>query len=1633
MMKNIYIVFILLTLLPSRIWAQNNLGNSVFKEDFGTIPDVSTWSEENGDLYSKTLETYRRRDNRSTYNFLVYSGRETHTNYSLNSTQPEGYSFTSFTRPWIGDKQPFKSPYVNNPQYVWCKTGSFNIKYSLTDDSYTDGKDFSPCSNGVSVRWINNGGWKLGYWYKEIKIGRGNWLEKDHYAIGANFYQIGEDDWEDAPADHAGDINGLAFMVHAPEAGGEFYTITLDNLQPGHPYHFSLFVKNPDTQSQYGGILGIGAKDKAVPNLTVTEKNSGSSGNSGDLPFGDASWQEVAFDFALPAGTTSANLVFSLAQKNNNTDHRGNGVGIDDITIHPYLFEPGNFTADLCSVYGQVTLTSSAKSLLTGTPLYARWARKDKSTNTWTWIETAGYTFSRTVTNEDFARYDYRIVLSYSEFLLNNMALGNSDASKNSEYQYSHTIEGKQLPKFELQKAVNNCITGTSSDNSYEIELKLTGAITSFYYKVNDDGEETPILAPAEGTFKISSFAAPANSKLFITKSQYQGCEATGITSFELPYKAKANITGLPEKTVIFENEKAILTGTETTSLPNTTFKWFNSEDFTQAPITTGLTLQKTFLESGTYTYYLSEEGEGRCPFVQKTEVKVFPLSKANDLSNKILKLSEAFSVDLTGVENINRYKVQLKSTSSPDFKFTSIENTLESDDKGNARIEFIQGNSILLSSAEMVGQTYTFTITLWEEYTYNNQIYSKPIEKEITFSVITAPGIYLPSPGILCPGTTLILSPIIGGDLNTITDYQWYMDNLLISTAPILNITNLTQAHQGKIITLKIIYTGGESTGNPCRLSIFDPSGNIITTSESIVLLRQKITLTGTLLSDHQISYQWQQRISGKDWENIKGETEADLTVSLTQTTKFRRIAFTGDCSSNSEEILVEAFDNSLNRIDYDENIQIAPNTQVTVKGSNPTYDNRLSYQWQYKQADGSWKNMAGATTCDLNFKPSSTTIVRRLISAGNCKDNISNIRIVSVYNPNKENEIFYKESYSLPNTTIVITGTEPVRNDYTFTWIEKTPDSQNWSPIPNSTSRNLTYDLSESKEFARIINMQDDAGNPIRDTSNIVLITIYDNSENTISGVTSLCKYNETDITGSKPDYADISYQWQSSEDGIVWDYLGVSTQHLRTNISASSWFRRIVNLSGLTNNISNSLHISAIDYTQDNILPQVPVLSPGMSYLIEGQEITGVEYQWQISTDGENWSDLPNAKEATLTIQADEESTKYYRRGLSTEGGCENVSPWSNTVKVVVANQPSINIITPPTAPLCPGSSLTIIGNEREDALYSWQSSTDGKNWQTIALANKSNLILEGGITAPTLFKRQLIFNGTLYQSNIAIVQVYDLNNIYNQLETPAPICEGGSIELASKEEEQPTVPLLPLPEDVTAPEASEYSPITSIHWEKSVTGAIGTWHSFAEGPSLQLDSVMEAYKYRRVLTLINGFNHLSNEIAPQVNIQPELFIHTNIPLDKLNISAPAKINVTPDYLSRYEFNINGKYYSQASPVLESKDWLADVQNSITVKAITDKGCTSEKTITFKGPEIDLPNVITCNGDGINDILLPGHELIVFNRLGSVLYQGTQGWDGKYKGSLVAPGTYFYKVKIRLSDGSIREYQNNVIVFK
>ncbi|WP_243349007.1 PKD-like domain-containing protein [Parabacteroides sp. FAFU027] len=91
-------------------------------------------------------------------------------------------------------------------------------------------------------------------------------------------------------------------------------------------------------------------------------------------------------------------------------------------------------------------------------------------------------------------------------------------------------------------------------------------------------------------------------------------------------------------------------------------------------------------------------------------------------------------------------------------------------------------------------------------------------------------------------------------------------------------------------------------------------------------------------------------------------------------------------------------------------------------------------------------------------------------------------------------------------------------------------------------------------------------------------------------------------------------------------------------------------------------------------------------------------------------------------------------------------------------------------------------------------------------------------------------------------------------------------------------------------------------------------------------------------------------------------------------------------------------------------------------VRLRVINPNGCVEyvTKRILVTQSSTSIPNTITPDGDGVNDVFMKGSHVQVYNRNGILLYDGTEGWDGTYKGKAVSNDTYFYVLEYMLGSG-------------
>ena len=134
---------------------------------------------------------------------------------------------------------------------------------------------------------------------------------------------------------------------------------------------------------------------------------------------------------------------------------------------------------------------------------------------------------------------------------------------------------------------------------------------------------------------------------------------------------------------------------------------------------------------------------------------------------------------------------------------------------------------------------------------------------------------------------------------------------------------------------------------------------------------------------------------------------------------------------------------------------------------------------------------------------------------------------------------------------------------------------------------------------------------------------------------------------------------------------------------------------------------------------------------------------------------------------------------------------------------------------------------------------------------------------------------------------------------------------------------------------------------------------------------------------------------------------------------------------EYVWSEDPQFNEQYFT-----VEYDDILAQGTDTISVE-VFDGFCKNSDKIIIEVLDIEVPELITPNGDQANDIFTPmqddgwaavkNHSIMIFNRWGEKVWESNDflsGWDGKRNGSYVADGTYYWILEVFYGDENIKK---------
>jgi gliding motility-associated-like protein len=703
-----------------------------------------------------------------------------------------------------------------------------------------------------------------------------------------------------------------------------------------------------------------------------------------------------------------------------------------------------------------------------------------------------------------------------------------------------------------------------------------------------------------------------------------------------------------------------------------------------------------------------------------------------------------------------------------------------------------------------------------------------------------------------------------------------------------------------------------------------------------------------------------------------------------------------------------------------------VLPFVEITANtGGTGVY----SYQWESSTDNIVFTSIAGATNANYQSPViASTSYFRRADQSSTCPIAYSDTLIVSTLNNADAGTITTSNPTlcynSIPTLPILSTGLASggtgLAGTETYQW-QQSSDNLTWIDIigANTIDYTETSALINTMYYRRKVGLG--PGNCDTVYTSSVSINVYAPLvPGNISPNQNICEGNTATITeltvasgGGIPNM--YSYQWiESIDKGITWtNAAGISTLKDYTSgpLADSIWYKRI-DIGTCSQDSTNTIVVDV-----DTLSHPFVTITDGL--ICESLDITFTatatnagltpSYQWQqASSISGPWTNIPGANTSMYLFSNAQmlDSGNVFKVIVSSSDFC-NTGPDDTTVvlRVQQSTLPIVTISTNPTGNICDTLqsityTATPVQGQGTAPTYQWYNGATG-----IAIAGETN---------PTYTPSSAPTNGdqvyVTMMSDVACANpnpAYSNIHILNLARMPRPILARMDSTICS-----PNYVALQVAN--TAPSGS------SFQWYRNgvaIAGATASTYTV-----LSSDIPGGVYTFEEATSTCSAT--ASDTAFITIIATPSVYAGSDFTAGQNTtamlqgtVSSPSNFIWTPSTRLSDPHILN--------PV-------ATIQNTITytLYATDPTGqCSSASQVTITVEDaVVIPNVITINGDGVNDTWkignienFPNATIVIYNRWGNLVWLSTNNvseWAGtNYRNGEVLPdGTYFYIVNLK-----------------
>lgn len=529
-----------------------------------------------------------------------------------------------------------------------------------------------------------------------------------------------------------------------------------------------------------------------------------------------------------------------------------------------------------------------------------------------------------------------------------------------------------------------------------------------------------------------------------------------------------------------------------------------------------------------------------------------------------------------------------------------------------------------------------------------------------------SAPVITLPYASVPIVGATLSASTGLWSSVPLVSTYAYQWQRSLDGGSTWANLVGENRSTYKVVasdyafrlrIRVSATNLNGSTSANSATSSAVAETYNVqIPVVRGTLVSGQLLEVTdGTWSSDYPLTfrYQWNKNGSAISGENspsytlVDGDINATITVSV--------IAYSSLGSVSAESTIRTAVAAAGNTVAPVISGTVRPYSTLTTTDGTWLKSPTITYQWQ-RSLDGMlWNNIASATNStytvtltDVGFYIRSQVFGSRTVSTTYkyTAPSLATVVVPALIAVSTSAPVI-SGSWTTGSSLTTTNGVWTSSGSYTYQW-QRSADNSTWNPISGATSNTYLLVNADASNYIRVqvyLTGSSGADGVAYSVSTAKVGAPYNTAAPAISGslrVGVALTVSDGTWSGSPT----LTYQWQTSSDGIAWANIGSATNssYTPTHTIANLRLRAIVSATNATDSVT------ATSQVVQGFLAPIATAIPVVSGTVQsGQTLTTTEgtwpstsagyvYSWHRSSDGGvTWTNIAGQTSTTYVLVA------------------------------------------------------------------------------------------------------------------------------------------------------------------------------------------------------------------------------------------------------------------------------------------------------------------------------------------------------------------------------------------------------------